>query len=980
MVGILKRKPIYLSVIYIVFILGFLCFSVLTHAASVDYDPGLTVDTRTLAEKLEDFQNNSSSSIEEMPAGSWAYAAIKHFVDMGFVDGVEADKFRTDKPVTRYEMAIMVDKIFNKYLEWDNTGKITVMRKVTVEKPRVTLPDPLKEKVLEEVETKTEATKIDVAKEPARVEIAPAVAQPKTKDVVVIGNDGAKVTLTRTTPRSMGGSKEPLPDVNEVTGAKPPKEEAKKDEPVVAPAPAVAPVPEKTEYEERIEQVEKKIDLSQKDIDELEKLINAFKKELKDLNTSLSKSIKDVERISLKSKRDIEDLKQKYEKLKFSGSNSFHWETGGPITGDGGSGTQTTKLEDNFTLRIAGKPVESEDVTVSTSISAYNSMGARRGMTAFLEGSRSPLSISDLTVSYKNTMVDPKNPKNFRLRAISVGDTSAMFSPLTIFGRKLQGVSASFSLNDYTINTFGARTAVHPVRPQSMPSDVDFYYDSTQYDRYVYGITLNSPVLGEAVSMGNISKIWMQDNKNTNYPGCRLGYWEDLNLEGDPSAYTDPDNDISNQDFFCGPPEKNSVTSAFVRYPFPGVKNLFITAEYAHSTYYKPGYRAVKSEDYIHPDDVPSEDDIRDTIDVCQSSLSTDIAACESLVSQIVNYYNQYVCDTDNMDNSVFASGGTACWMQVKERNDQDDAFIFLFDYSKGPIKMFPIGYVKLGPEFVTKYFGLPGFDMDSMGMDMSVLPISLQSLEAYVLNFSIDELKEKNYSYSTYYVLMNEIQPMYFDVGALASGLSGNSSKATALDLLPKILARINNRKETLRLKVWTQSLKYNITDDINFEIGSTKVKAALPETCLDGEIITITNDVGETIDYQVGNGTANCSPDNLDDNPFALDVTYNTHSFKLYWKTSMKATFETNFGINDSHIVFYYPNVTAVAPLINDMVDQGKYYSLSGKFSYKLTSSTDLSLGYSTKYDRMPDSDDSEDSPVKDSMNISFSLNTNF
>ena len=115
--------------------------------SGINYDPGQTADDRAFFDQLDDFQNLSASPMEDVPLGSWEYKAVKHLAELGFIEGYDADKFLSDRPVTRYEMAVVVDKIMQKYLEWTDTGKITTMRKIRVEMPKVTLPDPLQEVV-----------------------------------------------------------------------------------------------------------------------------------------------------------------------------------------------------------------------------------------------------------------------------------------------------------------------------------------------------------------------------------------------------------------------------------------------------------------------------------------------------------------------------------------------------------------------------------------------------------------------------------------------------------------------------------------------------------------------------------------------------------------------------------------------------------------------------------------------------------------
>jgi hypothetical protein len=909
------------------------------------------LDNRTQQEQLEDFQNASSQPNETLPAGHWAYAAVQHFADMGLLDGYERKVFADGRLITRYEMALLINKIFKNYLSWSDTGVITTYQKVQTRNSTVATPAEPSGTLLPEPPG-TLASDIGEIPMPApapqmmQIQAPPALINaPKTKDVEVVSLNGGSVTLKRSNPRSMsipvnGKIESKTPATSQQAG--PDESSFQKRQPVET----------EPQLEDRVVQIEKKVDLTQKDIDTVEKLVNSFKKELQGIDDNIRRDIKDTQRLNLKNSRQIEDLKLEDERFKITGSDSFSWQTGGPWTGDGEDPDQTTNFNNSLSLKFTSKPEPKQDFTVSGTMKADTVLGARTGYYGYIEGTNTALSLSELFVSYQNTQSEPGNEKNFSLRSLQVGNISAMFSPLTVYGRRMQGINLALKLNNYTLNFFGSRMAYHY---GNFLGGYSYYVDNVNYDRYLYGMNVNTAIFGEQRSMGNFSKIFMLDNKHTTYPGCELGYWVDLNLNPDPSAPKVGNTDISNQDFFCGAPEKNSVESAFIRYPI--FDNLYVTSEYAHSTYFKPGYGVVVSPNYIDP----NSDDYDDLI-----AANPDYKPC----------------DVNDINDIVYNGSGSACWIPSKERSAQDDAFLLLFDYAKGPIKMFPVGYVRLGPEFVTKYFGLPGFDLGSAGLDISILPISLQGLEAYIGNFTYDKEREDNYKYTTYYVTLNETHPMYFDPAALAVGLSNNSSKADTLKLIfGKLLDAINNRRETLKINVWNNSLKYYLSDKINLELGVTKVKVILPKSCLDSDRIAVLNEQGAVIGYKLGNGRYECDDPSSPDIALGIDVKYNTQSLKLNWQTSKKASVTTGFGINDSRIHIYSSRLTdEISKLVADNVNQGKYFSFDQSIKYKLTSSTDIEVAYTSKYDRMPDSDDSDDSPTTDQSHVRFSLSTSF
>ncbi|HOO56674.1 MAG TPA: S-layer homology domain-containing protein [bacterium] len=917
----MRVKRVFLLFAFFSSVFAATCLSI-----SLDY-PADFSDDRTVLEEADDFQNFSQTAYTDIQPGHWAYQAVKQLSELGLLDAFDGTRFDGNQPITRYEMAIIVNQLLESYLRWDDTGTIVRTKKIIVEKPmaeEIVMPEPAKpvSKPTVKVETKKIA--------PPMPQLAP------NKEITVPSVSGKSVKLTRTGPKPMTvpqeetTSEEPQQETQSETKDNKDTEEAKE--------------PPKPEFEERLVKIEEKIDLSLKDIETLEKLVNTFKKELKEISSSFKKEIKDVDRVSLKNQRQIENLKEENERFRITGHNSFSWETGGPITGDGHSGNQSTNFSDNITFDIESKPDPDEELIIKASTSASRKIGARSGYFGYIEGTNSAFSLNKLQIDYSNTRDDPQNPRNFKLRNLTVGDTSAMFSPLTVYGRKMQGISSSIKINDYTINVFGARMAYHYGK---FLGAYDIYHDNTNYDRYFYGINLAGEVLGTPGSMGNLSKVFMADNENTSYPGCRLGYWVDLELDPDPSASKGANTDISYQDFFCGAPEKNSVESAFFRYPI--LDRINLTAEYAHSTYYKPGYKMVLDEHYFSPDE---DDDEKTWL--------------------LANGYEE--CDTDDPSNEQ------NCWYPSKERNEQDDAFIVMLDYSKGPISIFPLAYIKLGPEFSTKYFGLPGMDMSSMGLDVSVLPISLQSLEMVIGNFTFDQQHEHNYKFSSYFGIANETEPMYFDPGALAAGMSNQKSKTTTMSLLAGFMDKINTRTETLKIKFYTGSLEYFVSDNIKFKYSKTTAKVNLPRTCLDGDRIDIVDDQGNVVDVITGDGLYTCGVPGSKDARIEIGVVYDDQSFGLTWKTSNKADFETKFGIKNSMIAISYPDLTQIEEIITDLVPQGKYYTMDYKFSYKLTNSTDVNFSYSQEYDRMPDSDDEDKYPTIDEQKLKFGVSTNF
>ena len=225
-------------------------------------------------------------------------------------------------------------------------------------------------------------------------------------------------------------------------------------------------------------------------------------------------------------------------------------------------------------------------------------------------------------------------------------------------GRSASGFKFELKLNDYTINTELGRISSN---------------------NYMVASSVSFNLFGEPSSWGYLTRIQT---------------WEDASA-------------VSNA-------QKNSVNSFYIRYPMP-IQGLYLTAEYAHSTYYRPGFNLLFSGE------------------------STD--------------YNW---------NDHFQK-----WIRIDEIATQDESFFFLFDLKKGPLSIFPLGYVRLGPKFVSRYLGLPGFSIEDFGIE--VLPVTLQSMEVFVLRGDIKKL-EDNYKDEFIYVTGGETEPMFLDTSARAT------------------------------------------------------------------------------------------------------------------------------------------------------------------------------------------------------------------
>jgi len=760
------------------------CIAVTVPAiAEIRYDNYIYEDENFL-ENLDDVRRESTSPFQDVPPDHWAYRSVQDLVQSGLLRGYEGEMFRGDQVVTRYELAMLVSRMLDNYLSWQQTGRQPVR----------------------EYTTGSGNQAVGLANTgPPLSSIAPpeAVISPTRRVSVDLPSLG-RMGISRTQPRAMG-------------------EESQKNDLEIFRAELLDEVRQVV-----ADSMDDRFSLTMKQIDELEDLVNEFRKELKDMRKDLDKQIKDTNKIALRNEKDIDKLKDENKRFNITGSERFFLYSEDVVTGDGcyeGSdggryercNMRVADMYNVLELNFTSQPEPDQDLTIGGSLIAGTRLGGMRNLdgdrtsapsistsgTAMyeywrqqlssayrrnIEGSGTALTLNNMYIKYQDSTEDKNSPRNFKLTSLTAGDIKVLFSPFTVMGKPMQGITASMKLNDYSITVFGAREKLHQKEPFFLPdyeSDNNFdynttYFDQDQYDRYRYGASVETSLFGNPSSRINLTRTMMFDNKDTNFPGCEVGNWVDLTFAYDSFDYKNPDSDISTTDMFCLPPVKNSVSSVFVLYPV--MANTTLMGEYAHSSYYREGYKVLKP---------------FDTFDSC------------------------------NIDDPAMEN---VCWWDSKERNDQDDGFLVLLNYNKGPLTIFPLGYVHLGPEFfadvdLSAFAGDSDFDIGSMS---SILPISLQSMKGYV-GRAVYKLPNTN-EISSLYVKLQEIKPIYFDLGALSSSFSTLSSKQTAMGPLNNALSRINNRTGKISIDAWSSGYKHYLSDKITFNWGYTKANLVIP------------------------------------------------------------------------------------------------------------------------------------------------------
>ncbi|MCH7471454.1 S-layer homology domain-containing protein, partial [bacterium] len=60
----------------------------------------------------------AGSTFSDVPDGHWAYEAVDYLQQAGLVEGYPDNTFRGDRAFTRYEMAMVIARVFTKIQDW----------------------------------------------------------------------------------------------------------------------------------------------------------------------------------------------------------------------------------------------------------------------------------------------------------------------------------------------------------------------------------------------------------------------------------------------------------------------------------------------------------------------------------------------------------------------------------------------------------------------------------------------------------------------------------------------------------------------------------------------------------------------------------------------------------------------------------------------------------------------------------------------
>nr|MDQ3024151.1 S-layer homology domain-containing protein [bacterium] len=106
-------------------------------------EPAADADSDVIEEGAEEYieeeyyddpaETGSGPSFNDVPEHHWSYEALDYLQDAGLVEGYPDNTFRGDRPFSRYEMAMVVARIFTKLEDWQSMGGVGTSAPTTSE-------------------------------------------------------------------------------------------------------------------------------------------------------------------------------------------------------------------------------------------------------------------------------------------------------------------------------------------------------------------------------------------------------------------------------------------------------------------------------------------------------------------------------------------------------------------------------------------------------------------------------------------------------------------------------------------------------------------------------------------------------------------------------------------------------------------------------------------------------------------------------
>jgi len=774
-------------------------------------------------ETVKPIDPDDEDAFVDVPPEHWAYKAVKYLAEIGLLGGYDDSHFRGNRPVTRYELSVIIAKLVKNYNQYVKTGSFT---KETTEPAADLFPAQPTGGEKEAIASSEQEHAYKLVK-PKSITLNPsgeAVWERSSSQAGAAGimKHGAPKLLVVSTPEPKPTPAATLDKTTEKPPATEPKKEddaAEKKKKEEAAKAAKELEKKKNALPKQFIALNKKMELNERDVEILTALVDYLNKDFtKQVTADLNKKITDVSRLSQQSKQKIEQLQQDIDRFRISGGGSASY-TSSQTEGDATSSSAWRSAWWSW----YSKPRKYEDMYL----------------------------YSDGTMRYQNITSDRNRLKNFKLRTLYGGSTSfgAVTTLLTAMDVGYTGFRTELSLNKYTVITSLGKISGN---------------------KYIDAGAVQFSLFNEPRSLCYVSHIHT---------------WDDY----DKISSSWGQNGVV-------PPEKNSVSSIAVRHPLP--LGLWITTEFAHSTYYRPGF------DYLY------------------SGKTADF----SPQYQYVNY------------------------VKIPELRDQDDSYLVLLDYSKGPLNIQPSGYIRLGPHFVSKYNAVASKVSGNLTSSMP-LPISFQSMEAWLFWGTYKKM-EKKFDDSYIFASVKETEPIFFDT----SGAPSSMADANQFNLFP----RLNNRPKDalINLHYFDNKINYYENDKTTLSWEYSNAGGGLGPMCIDSNYSDILDDRGNIIQCYIGNGRADCntnSPTYDDEDLYLmLRFKYVENKFGIFWRTSSKAEYNFSYGIKDTRLNIATGVDGLNAAISSAIGSQGREYSMGNNLKYRLTDVSNIEMWYNLSFGR--------------------------
>ncbi|HOX27758.1 MAG TPA: S-layer homology domain-containing protein, partial [bacterium] len=237
----------------------------------------------------------------DIPQNHWAYKAVKYLIDIGLLGGYDDGLFRGDRPVSRYELSVLIAKLVSNYNRYMTTGSFmpaapagaTPIQRI---EPPSSVQPAADDSITVISRKKSINPKFDESMVLAQIPEQPPVAE----------------TLARGKPRMMEIPKEEKPP------EAPPKEEKKQEPPKTEKKDEKPKTPLKPPKE--FSKLDKSVELTEKDVKILEALVEYLKKDILNQLTDQKKKIAELDRQEQINKRDIDKLKEENDRFRVTGS------------------------------------------------------------------------------------------------------------------------------------------------------------------------------------------------------------------------------------------------------------------------------------------------------------------------------------------------------------------------------------------------------------------------------------------------------------------------------------------------------------------------------------------------------------------------------------------------------------------------------------------------------------------------------------